>query len=206
MKISIKNLLLKFVFALCGLLLLPLILITLPILAFITLLLRPFRVAKYKKSRFYREYGEKFDYQIYHSEWFKIYEIVQSLALPIACLPIREEDGKIVDLLFLYSGTLLLPFPDEIEYDETAGEWTVVDFDEEADEIKTIPLSEHLAAEMAETQAIFSDLPPIQRTILLAREENLSTADVQRARETEQFLVYNSKNLAEVLQTYISAN
>ena len=179
-----KDKLLGFIALLIAVLLTPLFLLTILIEIFIGLIRYPFCNAKHKKSHYFKDFGIKYAAFVYDSEFFAVYNAVREADLPLTPVLCRDHKNRVIDMLFFYGDDLLcVDESGEIEYDAKQGEWVnppgdSADYIDYMKETTDFYLTAH------------PECPFPARRVILVERSSFEAADLPRAMETPEFLVY----------------
>ncbi len=187
--------------------LLPLILVMALSQLIIDLILYPFRYAKYKKSYYYHDFQEKFFIELYTSNAYSIYNAIKASNLPLVATPYRE-NGKIRDILYTYHDTLLCISPLWfVDYDKEKEKWeceVAIEENEEGEDTEAVDFNEYIAKQIESEVPLLPDIPPTSRMVILLRKDHISDKSLPYAEASERFLIYDKKNIVEVLEKFIS--
>ena len=160
----------------------------------------PFCNAKYKKSHFFKDFGINYAAFVYDSEFFAVYNAVREADLPLTPVLCRDHKNRVIDLLFFYGDALLcVDSTGELEYDAKQDKW-VSTSDDSADYIDY----------MKETTDFYltthPECPHSARRVILVERSALEAADLPRAMETTEFLVYDKKDPAKAIRKWMEEN
>lgn len=197
---TFKDKLLGFIALLIAVLLTPLFLLTILIEIFIGLIRYPFCNAKHKKSHYFKDFGIKYAAFVYDSEFYAVYNAVHEANLPLTTTLCRDKKSRVIDMLFFHGDDLLcVDSMGEIEYDAKQGKWVSTN-DDCADYI----------GYMKETTdfylAAHPEYPLPARRVILVNRSAFEASDLPRAMETPEFLLYDKKNVAQVIRNFINEN
>ncbi|MBQ8383246.1 MAG: hypothetical protein IJX47_08590 [Clostridia bacterium] len=203
MKEKLKN----FGCLMIGLLLLPYFLLFILLASLFLLATSPFRRAKYKKSHFHRDFGDKYTFDLYQSEAYAIYNAIRDADLPIVPTPYRSDKGTIVDVLFTYRD-ILLYVPDTMPYyDKEKDKWEceiAIEVHKDDEEYETVDFNEYISKQIEERTLSLPDLPETSHTVILLRNGQISEESLPYAEASELFLIYDRNNIPEALQKLIA--
>ncbi len=202
-----KDKLLAFFAALIAVLLTPLFLLTVLIEILIGLIRYPFCNAKYKKSHYFKDFGIKYAAFVYDSDFYTVYNAVKEANLPLKPVLCRDHKNRVVDLLFFHGDTLLcINFGEKIEYDTDTGKWTVEIFNDEIDGDETVDFIEYTNKQTSSFLSQHLECPLPDRRMILVQSKHIAKENLPCAMETPEFLVYEKKNVAEVIRKFINEN
>ena len=195
---TFKDKLLGFIALLIAVLLTPLFLLTILVEIFIGLIRYPFCNAKHKKSHYFKDFGIKYAALVYDSEFYAVYNAVREANLPLTPVLCRDHKNRVIDLLFFHGDNLLcVDGIGELEYDSKQGKWESTN-DDGADYIDY----------MKETTDFYltahPECPLPARRVILVKRSAFEAADLPRAMETPEFLVYDKKDPAKAIREWIS--
>ena len=183
-----------------AILLLPLILCGILCFSLLWLIRYPFCNAKYKKSHYFKDFGISIAAFVYDSEFYTVYNAVREANLPLNPVLCRDHKNRVIDLLFFYGDALLcVDSTGELEYDAKQDKW-VSTSDDSADYIDY----------MKETTDFYltthPECPHPARRVILVERSALEAADLPRAMETTEFLVYDKKDPAKAIRKWMEEN
>ena len=195
---DIKHALLTVLSSAIAILLLPIILCGLLCIVLLWLIRYPFCNAKYKKSHYFKDFGISIAAFVYDSEFYAIYNAVREANLPLTPVLCRDHKNRVIDLLFFHGDNLLcVDGIGELEYDSKQGKWESTN-DDGADYIDY----------MKETTDFYltahPECPLPARRVILVERSAFEAADLPRAMETPEFLVYDKKDPAKAIREWIS--
>ena len=205
--IYLKKVFASFLGTIILILFLPLIIGSILLLFLIHFCLLPFRYARYKKSPFYRDFGLKYKSDYYCSAWYEVYNAIRANNLPIRCVPRYDEKGKLYWMNFSF-GTKLLSFslPD-CTYDHEQNAFIITDVTEDERGI-CVPLEQYREELLTEWNAEHTEEERCDEIIFFITEKGYfeSEEDIHQAKELPAFVFYNSKKLADALESFISCH
>lgn len=199
-----KDKLKTFGYLLIGIPLLPLFLLFILLASLFVLCASPFRRAKYKKSHFYRDFGEKYNFNFYGSETYTIYNAVKDADLPLTATLLRNIKGEVGYVLFTYQDILLYVSDSMPNYNKENDKWECEAYNEETDEDETVNFNEYWMKVVDEDLSMVPGLPKSDRTVILLRKDHISDESLPYAEASERFLIYDKDNIAEALRRFIA--
>ena len=159
----------------------------------------PFCNAKHKKSHYFKDFGIKYAAFVYDSEFYAVYNAVREANLPLTPVLCRDHKNRVIDMLFFHGDDLLcVDETGEIEYDAKQGMW-----------VNTPGDSDYIGY-MKETTDFYltahPECPLPARRVILVNRSAFEAPDLPRAMETPEFLLYDKKNVAQVIRKFINEN
>lgn len=203
---TFKDKLLGFIALLIAVLLTPLFLLTILIEIFIGLIRYPFCNAKHKKSHYFKDFGIKYAAFVYDSEFYAVYNAVREANLPLTPVLCRDHKNRVIDLLFFHGETLLCVNSEEIDYDADNGRWTLEIVNDQTDEDETVDYIDHTNKWIDDQLAAHPECPVPERRVILIQSKHIAKENLARAMETPEFLLYEKKNVAQVIRKFINEN
>ena len=196
---AIKHGLLSVLISAIAILLLPIILCGILCFALLWLIRYPFCNAKYKKSHYFKDFGISIAAFVYDSEFYAVYNAVREANLPLTPVLCRDKKNRVIDMLFFHGDDLLcVDETGEIEYDAKQGMWV------------NPPGDSDYIGYMKETTdfylAAHPECPLPARRVILVNRSAFEAPDLPRAMETPEFLLYDKKNVAQVIRKFINEN
>lgn len=169
------------------------------------LLARPYRKAKYKKSYFYNDFGEKYSTWLYQSGFYFIYNTIKEKNLPLTTFRCLDRKGKTDTILFFYGKTLLYAnTKEDIGCNADSSNWIVEVINEKSGNEETVDFIHYINKEINRILSKHPDCPRPDRRVILIREKHIAKKDRIRAIEIPVFLVYNKDNIAEMISKFIT--
>ncbi len=182
----------KFRKILSSILAVPITALTLLIMAIRSVVTAPWAWLRYRKTPFYRDFGEKFRVFDRDSVVRPLYDLIRERNLPIRFLPedpARPSKGG----WFLYKGTLIVHDLRMLRYHEKDNRWLVRG---------STPLMEYILDQVQQVnrrpghEECTQMLLPIDRRQIVQR-------DLDRAEKDFRFLLYDKGELGEILDAYV---
>lgn len=201
MKEKLKNAAVAIVAAVCFVIVLPVILIV----CLAELICRPFKVQKYKRSHYYRDFGAKYFWGILSDAQYKLYNEMKNENLPIEFVPVDVGKPSAVFGYFHYRDTLIIhDIGCDLYYDEEAQMWMTCEEYEDRDE--DISLDDYIAESIKSFNALDTGVV-CKNAVVLVDHESL----YDRNRNTdlprhESFLPIGTGEIAGAVKAYIGAH
>ena len=158
----------------------------------------PFDYIKYKYSRFYKDYKEKYTMFSGMSQYFEMYNAVKESGLPIEYIRNKNVDNAYG--YFVYEKTLLI-FDYCLFYDEYYQKWAVVESNEE-DREKFCSVEEMVEVMLDEVNEFMGE-KACNKAIVLVDLSELHDEYVDKVQECKILLPYQKGKMMESIKEFI---
>ncbi|MBP3375905.1 MAG: hypothetical protein J6L83_04000 [Clostridia bacterium] len=160
------------------------------------LIYTPFDYVKYKKSRYYKDFGRKYRWLFSNSNCFMIYNSVMENGLPIEY--VEERESNFGQGYFFYRDVLII-YDDVPVFDEKESCWTVSREGEEDN--KYINISDAIQGDVEEFNSCFTDVS-LSRGVILCDLSEIESEDISHIDECGYIITYEN-DPAEALRKIV---